>query len=311
MTADGAKHRAPAQRESGGEVRLATELIERFAGAPAAGGPHRHAAAAGASGASDDEPAAHAGEDTPSASRPSSVAPHQSVLAVVAASVVGATAAVTSAAGAPTAAAPHPAPSDTQYMRLAAATTSTVGDAPRPLPATAAVAETVVATVPELEHRVDAARIAAQALISEQEHAAAARKAQALAAAAHAPGGDAAGLSGLGVGAAALKAALTRLGMPYEWGAAGPSAFDCSGLVLWAFKQVGISLPHSAAAQSTMGTAVPPGQLQPGDLVFFYSPVSHVGIYLGDGKVLDATESGQPVMISKMADLPFHNARRL
>ncbi len=112
-------------------------------------------------------------------------------------------------------------------------------------------------------------------------------------------------------GAAALLAAMTQLGKPYRWGAAGPSAFDCSGLVLWAFKQVGMSLPHSSSALSTMGTAVSGDQLRPGDLVFFYSPVSHVGIYAGNGQVINATTSGQPVKLSDLSRMPFHNARRL
>jgi peptidoglycan DL-endopeptidase CwlO len=95
------------------------------------------------------------------------------------------------------------------------------------------------------------------------------------------------------------------------WGAAGPSAFDCSGLIVWAYKQLGVSLPHSSATLSTMGTPVSKAALQPGDLVFFYSPVSHVGIYAGNGMVLNATQSGEPVQFSKLANLPFHNAMRL
>jgi cell wall-associated NlpC family hydrolase len=114
-----------------------------------------------------------------------------------------------------------------------------------------------------------------------------------------------------GLGAKALAAAQTRLGMPYQWGATGPNAFDCSGLTSWAFQQVGITLPRTSAAQSTFGTAVSKDDLQPGDLVFFYSPVSHVGIYMGDGKILHASESGEPVKISDISSFPFHNARRI
>ena len=72
-----------------------------------------------------------------------------------------------------------------------------------------------------------------------------------------------------------------------------------------------MSLPHSSSAQSRMGTAVSKADLQPGDLVFFYSPVSHVGIYMGNGNILHASTSGQPVKISKMAGMPFNSARRL
>jgi cell wall-associated NlpC family hydrolase len=118
-------------------------------------------------------------------------------------------------------------------------------------------------------------------------------------------------VTGSSVGASALRYALTRQGMPYVWGGAGPTAFDCSGLVQWSFKQVGVNLPRVAAAQSMVGSPVSAAQLQPGDLVFFYSPVSHVGIYLGGGKVLHASTVGQPVEIGNMAYMPFHNARRI
>lgn len=120
-----------------------------------------------------------------------------------------------------------------------------------------------------------------------------------------------ASVTGSSVGAAALRAALTQQGKPYVWGAAGPNAYDCSGLVQWAFKQAGVMLPRVAAAQSTVGTPVSRDQLRPGDLVFFYSPVSHVAIYLGDGKVIHASTAGQPVKISTMDGMPFHNARRI
>ena len=126
-----------------------------------------------------------------------------------------------------------------------------------------------------------------------------------------APKPAAAPATGSSVGARALTLAKGKLGAPYVWGAAGPSAFDCSGLIVWAYKQLGVSLPHSSATLSTMGTPVSKAALQPGDLVFFYSPVSHVGIYAGNGMVLNATQSGEPVQFSKLANLPFHNAVRL
>jgi cell wall-associated NlpC family hydrolase len=116
---------------------------------------------------------------------------------------------------------------------------------------------------------------------------------------------------GSSVGARALALAKGKVGTPYVWGAAGPSAFDCSGLIVWAYKQLGVSVPHSSSTLSTMGTPVAKAALQPGDLVFFYSPVSHVGIYAGNGMVLNATQSGEPVQFSKLANLPFHNAMRL
>ena len=117
--------------------------------------------------------------------------------------------------------------------------------------------------------------------------------------------------AGSSVGTRALALAKGKLGAPYVWGAAGPSAFDCSGLIVWAYKRLGVSLPHSSATLSTMGRPVSKAALQPGDLVFFYSPVSHVGIYAGNGMVLNATQSGEPVQLSKLANLPFHNATRL
>jgi len=121
----------------------------------------------------------------------------------------------------------------------------------------------------------------------------------------------AAPVTGSSVGATALRYAQTQLGKPYVWGATGPNAYDCSGLVQWAFKQAGVTLPRVAAQQSLVGTPVSRDQLQPGDLVFFYTPVSHVAIYVGDGKILHASTAGQPVKISSMAGLPFHNARRI
>jgi peptidoglycan DL-endopeptidase CwlO len=111
--------------------------------------------------------------------------------------------------------------------------------------------------------------------------------------------------------ASALSRAMSKIGAPYRWGAAGPSAFDCSGLVSWAYKQVGVSLPHSSNAMSRIGQAVSRSQLRPGDLVFFYQPVSHVAIYVGNGKVVHASTSSEPVKISNLSDMPFSGARRV
>jgi cell wall-associated NlpC family hydrolase len=113
------------------------------------------------------------------------------------------------------------------------------------------------------------------------------------------------------IAALALRNAITKKGLPYVWGGAGPTGYDCSGLVMWAYKQLGINLPHSSAQQSRIGTPVSRADLRPGDLVFFYSPVSHVGIYLGDNKIFNAFERGQPLKVSDMSRLPFHNARRI
>ena len=95
------------------------------------------------------------------------------------------------------------------------------------------------------------------------------------------------------VGAQALQAALTRVGDPYVWGAAGPGQFDCSGLVVWAFAQEGIALPHYTGSLWNSGMHVARSDLEPGDLVFFFSDISHVGIYIGDGLMIDAPDFGE------------------
>lgn len=116
---------------------------------------------------------------------------------------------------------------------------------------------------------------------------------------------------GGGEGAIAVQAALTRVGSPYSWGAAGPSAFDCSGLVMWSFQQAGISLPHSSQALAAGGQPVSRDQLQPGDVINFYSDASHTGIYVGDGMVVHASTFGQPVKVVPLDGAgPFYNARR-
>lgn len=111
--------------------------------------------------------------------------------------------------------------------------------------------------------------------------------------------------------ASAMNSALSKIGAPYRWGAAGPNAFDCSGLVNWAFRSVGIPLPRTSRAMSRVGTPVAKADLLPGDLVFFYWPVSHVGIYIGDGKIVHASSRRSPVKISDIDRMPFNSARRL
>lgn len=95
----------------------------------------------------------------------------------------------------------------------------------------------------------------------------------------------------------ALKWALTRIGDPYVWAAAGPDAFDCSGLVVWSYAQIGISLEHFTGDLWNEGEHVSRSELQPGDLVFFYADISHVGIYIGNGLMVDAPTVGQNVQI--------------
>ncbi|QYN40947.1 C40 family peptidase [Pseudonocardia sp. DSM 110487] len=111
--------------------------------------------------------------------------------------------------------------------------------------------------------------------------------------------------------AAAVDLAKSKVGSPYRYGATGPNAFDCSGLVSWAFKKAGKSLPRTSRAQSKVGTPVSRDELQPGDLVFFYKPVSHVGIYIGDNKIVHASTRKSPVKISDMSRMKFNSARRI
>lgn len=116
---------------------------------------------------------------------------------------------------------------------------------------------------------------------------------------------------GGGGAATAVQAALTQVGSPYVWGGSAPGGFDCSGLVMWAFNQAGISLPHSSQAQANGGQAVSLSDLQPGDVLTFYSDASHSGIYVGDGMMIHSSTYGQPVRVVPMnSSGPIHNARR-
>jgi cell wall-associated NlpC family hydrolase len=109
----------------------------------------------------------------------------------------------------------------------------------------------------------------------------------------------------------AVRYAMAQLGDPYVWGAAGPNSFDCSGLTMMAWAAAGVSLPHSSRAQSGMGTPVSINQLQPGDLVFYYSPVSHVAMYIGGGKIVHAPHSGANVEVADLNRMPITGARRM
>jgi cell wall-associated NlpC family hydrolase len=99
------------------------------------------------------------------------------------------------------------------------------------------------------------------------------------------------------IGAEALQAAITREGDPYVWAMAGPGEFDCSGLVVWAYGQEGISLPHYTGSLWNSGVHIARADLEPGDLVFFYQDISHVGIFIGNGMMIDAPDFGQDVMV--------------
>ncbi|WP_027943279.1 C40 family peptidase [Amycolatopsis taiwanensis] len=114
---------------------------------------------------------------------------------------------------------------------------------------------------------------------------------------------------GSGAAQRAVNFALGKRGSPYVWGATGPEKFDCSGLTQWAFKQAGISIPRTAAQQQSSGTAVSRANLQPGDLVFYGSPAYHVGIYVGDGKMVHAPTTGDVVKVSPLQN-NYSGARR-
>ena len=109
---------------------------------------------------------------------------------------------------------------------------------------------------------------------------------------------------------AAIQYAMDQVGKAYVYGAAGPSAFDCSGLTMMAFRAAGISLPHSSSAQFSSGARVAESALQPGDLVFYYSPISHVGIYLGNGMIVDAANPSTGVRVAPLHSMPYVGAVR-
>ncbi|MFI1468240.1 NlpC/P60 family protein [Streptomyces wuyuanensis] len=111
--------------------------------------------------------------------------------------------------------------------------------------------------------------------------------------------------------AQAVAYAYGALGKPYVWGATGPSAFDCSGLTQAAWRSAGVALPRTTYTQIDAGQRVPRSRLAPGDLVFFYSGVSHVGLYIGDGNMIHAPRPGAPVRIAPIDQMPYAGATRV
>jgi cell wall-associated NlpC family hydrolase len=109
---------------------------------------------------------------------------------------------------------------------------------------------------------------------------------------------------------AAVSYALGQVGDAYVYGAAGPDAFDCSGLTMAAWSQAGVYLPHSSSAQYSSGPHIAASDLQPGDLVFYYSPISHVGMYIGGGRIVHAANPGTGVTISSLYSMPYSGAVR-
>lgn len=146
--------------------------------------------------------------------------------------------------------------------------------------------------------------------LERQARAAAERERQLTPASAGAPGRDpgqapltaSPAVKASGRAAAAVAYAYKQLGKPYRWGAAGPDAFDCSGLTMMAWQQGGVSLPHSSRAQARVGRRITRAQLRPGDLIFYYNPISHVAIYVGGGKQIAATHTGDYVRLQPVRD---------
>jgi len=114
-----------------------------------------------------------------------------------------------------------------------------------------------------------------------------------------------------GAAGEAIQTALAQVGDRYEHAAMGPDAFDCSGLTAYAYAAAGMSLPHSSRAQSELGTQVSRSELQAGDLVFFYTPISHVGLYIGGGMMVHARTYGSPVAVTSVDQRGFRFGVRL
>jgi len=108
------------------------------------------------------------------------------------------------------------------------------------------------------------------------------------------------GGGGSGSAAAVVAYARAQVGKPYCYGGSGPGCFDCSGLTMMAWRQAGVSLPHSSSAQYNVGRRISAGELQPGDLIFYYSPISHVSVYIGNGQRISATHTGDYVRVQSL-----------
>jgi peptidoglycan DL-endopeptidase CwlO len=118
-------------------------------------------------------------------------------------------------------------------------------------------------------------------------------------------------VAGSGRAAKAIAFAKAQLGKPYRFAAAGPGAYDCSGLTLASWRAAGVSVPRTSQAQYGAGKAVAKSDLQPGDLVFFYSGISHVAIYVGNGTIIHAPHPGSSVRYAKLDSMPYAGARRV
>ncbi|UWE12672.1 C40 family peptidase [Actinacidiphila bryophytorum] len=156
----------------------------------------------------------------------------------------------------------------------------------------------------EEEARKKAAAIAAQ----EKARAAAAKKAAASSSTSTPPASTTP--ANASVADKAIAFARTQLGDPYVWGATGPNSWDCSGLTQAAYKAAGVMLPRTTGDQVNVGTRVSESDMQPGDLIFFYSDHSHVGIYIGGGEMIHAPHTGTVVKIAPITEMPLYGVVR-
>ena len=220
-------------------------------------------------------------------------------------------------AGDETAAAQKVAAAD-KLTRAAAASEAQVSDK-------VAAAQRVVASLQAAQRAALLAQQAAQRAASQQAAQAAAARLAAQQAAQQAqqaqqqpsaPAGGGSGPTytppsgGSSIGAGAVAYAMSKVGDPYVWAGAGPYVFDCSGLVMAAYASVGISLPHSALLQMYDSRPVALDALQPGDLVFYYAGVQHVGMYIGGGEIVNAENPSVGVVVTGMYTMPIVGAGR-
>ena len=126
-----------------------------------------------------------------------------------------------------------------------------------------------------------------------------------------APSADELPLAPGSAAATAVTTALAQVGDEYVWGASGPDGFDCSGLISYAYASAGVSVPRTSRSQATLGRAVDRAELQPGDLVYFYNPISHIGLYIGNGMMVHARTFGRPVAVTSVDMDGYRGARRI
>jgi cell wall-associated NlpC family hydrolase len=108
----------------------------------------------------------------------------------------------------------------------------------------------------------------------------------------------------------AVNTALAQQGKPYVWGGTGPGGYDCSGLTVSSYKAAGVNLPRTSKGQATAGVPVDRANLQPGDLIFFYKPVGHVGMYIGNGLMVHSSTFGKPVAVVPVDSVHGYNSAR-